>query len=393
MKPVFFYGSLKDHGLLEIVLGRAVAAADFVEAEVEGFVTCRMQDEAYPVLLPMPGAVSTGRVFYPRCDADVDRLSFYEEAEYDLVEIEARIGGDPLTARYFRGTEKRAPTSLIWDFEAWCLNDRAAARHGAREYMAYYGKLSLEEVDRRWNGIMTRAHQRARAEVEAATPGRLRSAFGPEAVAHESTEVAYSDFILVEHHRLSHRRHDGSWSAPLDRTAVLWGDAATVLPYDAARDRVMLVEQFRPGPAARGDRLPWCIEVIAGRIDPDETPEQAARREAREEGGVTLGAIEAMPPFYPTPGLVAEKFYGFVGAADLPGTGGIHGLAAEGEDIRTLILGLDEALAALEAGEINTSAAQTSLMWLARHRARLRAAWCKPSCEPAPSGLHVAPRN
>ncbi|MCB2157335.1 MAG: NUDIX domain-containing protein, partial [Rhodobacteraceae bacterium] len=46
------------------------------------------------------------------------------------------------------------------------------------------------------------------------------------------------------------------------------------------RDRVLLIEQFRMGPYARGDAEPWLIEAIAGRVDPGETPEDAARREA-----------------------------------------------------------------------------------------------------------------
>ena len=50
-----------------------------------------------------------------------------------------------------------------------------------------------------------------------------------------------------------------------------------MLPYDPGRDRVLLIEQFRPAPMARGDRNSWCIEVIAGRIDTTETQEQTAR--------------------------------------------------------------------------------------------------------------------
>ena len=64
---------------------------------------------------------------------------------------------------------------------------------------------------------------------------------------------------------------------------IVSGDAVTVLPYDPKRDLVLVVEQIRAGPFARGDRQSWQIEAIAGRVDPFETPEQAARREAVEE--------------------------------------------------------------------------------------------------------------
>ncbi|MBY8977540.1 NUDIX domain-containing protein [Rhodobacteraceae bacterium NNCM2] len=375
MKPVFFYGSLRDRELLEVVLARPVDDGDFVDASAAGFVTCRMMGEPYPLLLPQPGASAEGKIFRPRTDEDIARLTFYEEAEYDLVEIDVLTTEGGVVAQYFRATGKRAPTDLAWDFERWQREAKAAAIHGAREYMAYFGRLTIEEVDQRWNGIMTRAHQKARANEEAAPAGILRTGFEPEAVEHIKVKYPYSDFMLVQQHRLRHRRFDGTWSAEMNRSVALWGDAATILPYDPATDRVLLIEQFRPGPAARGDLTPWCIEVIAGRIDPEETPEATARREALEEGGVEIGALHPLPPFYPTPGMVAEKFYGFVGQADLAGEGTLGGLAAEDEDIRAIILPLDQAMAALDAGEVNTSAAQNALLWLDRNRKLLQTKW------------------
>jgi nudix-type nucleoside diphosphatase (YffH/AdpP family) len=179
----------------------------------------------------------------------------------------------------------------------------------------------------------------------------------------------------VQELRLRHRRFDGGWTGSLDRTVVVWGDAVTVLPYDPRRDRVLLIEQFRPAPAARGDRNPWCIEAIAGRLDTGETPEQTARREAAEEAGLTLGRIVGIADYYPSPGLACEHITAFAGEADLAGTGGLHGMADEGEDIRTVVRGFDEAMAAIPAGAINNGNALVSLLWLAANRQRLRDEW------------------
>jgi nudix-type nucleoside diphosphatase (YffH/AdpP family) len=185
----------------------------------------------------------------------------------------------------------------------------------------------------------------------------------------------YTSFLAVQELRLRHRRFDGGWTGELDRSVVAWGDAVSVLPYDPGRDRVLLIEQFRPAPMARGDRNPWCIEVIAGRVDAAETPEQTARREAAEEAGLTLGRIAGIAGYYPSPGLACEHLTAFVGEADLAGAGGLHGLAREGEDIRTMVLGFDEAMAAVEAGAVNTAIALVSLLWLAANRQRLRDEW------------------
>ena len=56
------------------------------------------------------------------------------------------------------------------------------------------------------------------------------------------------------------------------RARVPDGRRITVLPYDPARDRVMVVEQFRMVLIARGSK-PLTLEPIAGRQRRGETPE------------------------------------------------------------------------------------------------------------------------
>ncbi|HUS55259.1 MAG TPA: hypothetical protein VMY41_14805 [Thermohalobaculum sp.] len=64
-----------------------------------------------------------------------------------------------------------------------------------------------------------------------------------------------------------------------------------------------------------------------------------------------------------------------MGEADLVGAGGLHGLADEGEDIRTVALDFDEAMAAISTGALNTAIALISILWLAANRQRLRDEW------------------
>jgi nudix-type nucleoside diphosphatase (YffH/AdpP family) len=148
-----------------------------------------------------------------------------------------------------------------------------------------------------------------------------------------------------------------------------------VLPYDAQRDRVLLVEQFRLGPYARGDALPWVLEPVAGRIDGAETHADAARREAMEEAHVTLSRLEKIAAYYPTPGYSSEFFHSYLGLADLPDDlAGTGGLDSEHEDIRVHLLSFDDAMALVTSGEINIGPLILSLIWLERERSRLRAA-------------------
>jgi ADP-ribose pyrophosphatase len=177
----------------------------------------------------------------------------------------------------------------------------------------------------------------------------------------------------VEEYALRFRRFDGTLSPEVNRAVFISGDAVTVLPYDPVRDVVLLIEQFRPGPFARGDAQAWSLEAIAGRIDAGETPEEAARREAMEEAGLTLGAMEYVGGYYPTPGAMAEFLYSYVALTDLPeGVEGVFGVEGEAEDIRGHRMPFAEFEGLMASGEVNNGPLLLTGLWLQRERARLR---------------------
>ena len=51
------------------------------------------------------------------------------------------------------------------------------------------------------------------------------------------------------------------------------------------------------------------LEVPAGKIDPGESPEDAAKRELKEETGYTAGNIKFLMQFYPSVGYSEEILY------------------------------------------------------------------------------------
>jgi ADP-ribose pyrophosphatase len=183
----------------------------------------------------------------------------------------------------------------------------------------------------------------------------------------------YAGFFSVEEYDLRFRRFDGAMSPVVRRAVFISGDAVTVLPYDPVRDRVLLIEQFRAAVHARGDDQPWLLEVIAGRVDPGETPQEAARREAAEEAGLALGDLLEVAGYYPSPGAKAEYLYSYVALADLPdGTAGTFGLASEAEDIRGHLIGFDQLMALVRSGEAANAPLILTALWLERERGRLR---------------------
>lgn len=186
--------------------------------------------------------------------------------------------------------------------------------------------------------------------------------------------TSYQGYFRIERFRLRHRLFAGGWTGEVMRELFERGHAAAVLPYDPQRDSVALLEQFRIGAYAAG-RPPWVIEIVAGIIEPGETPEDVVRREAVEEAGVSLTALEPVHRVLASPGGTSETCMIYCGRADLGKAGGIFGLAAEHEDIRVLVLTADEAFALLAAGRVENATAVIALQHLALHRDRLRRQW------------------
>lgn len=187
-----------------------------------------------------------------------------------------------------------------------------------------------------------------------------------------SRQICYEGFFRLERLDLRHSLHGGGMSPVLSREIVERGDVAAVLLYDPRLDRVVMIEQFRVGAMADG-RGPWLLEIVAGLIEPGEAPEQVARREAIEEAGCAIEALEPITCFYVTPAKSSERSYLYCGLVDAADAGGIHGLAHEGEDICVVPLPAVDALALVDDGTINSAWPIIALQWLARHRERLRA--------------------
>lgn len=185
---------------------------------------------------------------------------------------------------------------------------------------------------------------------------------------------AYRGYGGIDLYRLRHRRHDGGWSPTLSREVYHRGHVAAVLPYDPIADRVVLLEQFRVGAFVAGAPA-WQIEIVAGMIDREETPEAVARREAIEEAGCDVTELWPIQRYLVSPGAITETVELYLGRVDSRNVGGIHGLAAEGEDIKVSTAAVDELPVLLAGGKIGNAMTLIALQWLLLHREDVRAKW------------------
>ena len=367
---IFLFGTLRHDTLREKVMGRGVAGraailADHAVLDLGGL----------PVLHPAAGQAAQG-LKVELSSAELARLDLYEAVfGYQRQPVTIACDGQTVAAQLYAPAQAvSVDTARPWRVEDWAAAQAEAALAAADEVFTLAGQIGVEALRIRYPMLLAHHASRVRAG-RAAQPARLRRDWGREDVISRQRMSPYAHFFGVQVDDLRFRRFDGSLGPLVRRAGFVMSDAITLLPYDPARDCVMVIEQFRYGPYLRGDANCWVLEPIAGRIDPGESPEACALREAQEEAALDLSADALIPigNSYPSPGAVSEFLFGFVGLCDLPKTReGVAGLAFEAEDIRSHILPLDDLMALIAQGEVQNGPLIQSTYWLALHRAELR---------------------
>jgi len=187
-------------------------------------------------------------------------------------------------------------------------------------------------------------------------------------------ETSYSGFFKVESIQVQHKLFAGSWSSPITRELLSRGETVGVLPYDPIADTVVLVEQFRIGALDRA-RSPWLLELVAGIIERDESPQEVASREAIEEANCRVTDLLPLAEYFPSPGACSEYIKLFCGKTVTEGLGGIHGCDSEGEDIKVHVMPRETAYKHLSLGDIVEAHTIIALQWLQLNYQRLQQSW------------------
>ena len=190
----------------------------------------------------------------------------------------------------------------------------------------------------------------------------------------DKVKTVYQGFFTVQAWHLQHELFAGGLSPPIVRECFRRADAAGVLAFDPIANKVVLLEQFRIGAKVNDDN-PWVMEIIAGLIEPGQQPHEVAIREACEEAGCEILALEPICQYYTNPGSTSEVMHLFCGMVDSRYIGGIHGLPEEGEDIKVHVLDYDQVISRYHQGQINNAFTLISLQWLILNHQRLRAQW------------------
>jgi len=117
----------------------------------------------------------------------------------------------------------------------------------------------------------------------------------------------------------------------VDRAIVDHPDGVVVLAYDPERRVALMISEARPAVMFAGGST--ILEAIGGTLD--DEPEDCARREALEEGGLKLGELTLVGQVWMTPPNSTERLHLFLAPytrADRVAEGG--GLDSEQEHLK-----------------------------------------------------------
>ena len=181
--------------------------------------------------------------------------------------------------------------------------------------------------------------------------------------------VAFDGFRPLASHVVRVPRRNGG---PVEQDRLLFeiGHVVAILPYDPKRNRLVLIRQFRLGAHLTGGGGDM-VEIPAGLVDAGEDLAQTARRELTEETHLTARSLKHAMDFVPSAGFIAERghlYFAEVDASQLPEETGV---VSETEVIRPFLADPDEALAALDGGQIRNGYTAIALLWFARNRNEL----------------------
>lgn len=365
MEPLFIFGTLQHRPLLEAVLGHSEGII-LQASELPGYRVSSVTEGPFPMIVPAADCSAPGLLISGLTSKDYDRLDYYEAAfGYHLVDVQ--VSGGKTSKAYFPPAGKWTENGS-WDIGDWVHRWGALSVLAAAEVMTYEGVKTPAEISVLFPIIRARAWSTLNAKLSKHGALTLHGS-----VQVDEVKRPYANYFSLDEYCLKHERFDGSMSETLMRAVFRAPDATLVLPYDPYRDRVLLVEQVRLGPLARGDETIWQLEPVAGRLDAGELPEEAARREAIEEAGLKLGELIPVAETYCSPGNSSEFYYIYVGIADLPeSAAGVGGVPEEHEDIRSHVISFDTLMDMCDGLKFCNAPLVMASYWLARHRGRLR---------------------
>lgn len=160
-------------------------------------------------------------------------------------------------------------------------------------------------------------------------------------------KIVFNEKLIIEKGELI----DGEKS--FSRYRINRPDASAVLILNKETNKIILTRQFRYAIASKIEEPIY--EIVAGKIDKNENPSDAAIRETEEETGyrISMENLTFLIFCFVSPGYTSEKFhlyYAAVTNADKVSEGG--GIKSENENIEVIEMDLNDFYNQIDSGKI-----------------------------------------
>ncbi len=178
------------------------------------------------------------------------------------------------------------------------------------------------------------------------------------------TEILSKEWSLLKQVTFEYLQEDGSWQTQ-KREIYERGNASVIILYNKKQNTVILTKQFRLASFLNGNETGMLIEACAGMLDKNESPENAATRETKEETGYKIHNAVTVFESYMSPGSLTEILHFFI--AEYTHDMKIYeggGVANEQENIEVLEMNFDYALSMIDSGQIKDAKTIMLLQYL-----------------------------
>jgi len=145
------------------------------------------------------------------------------------------------------------------------------------------------------------------------------------------------------------------------------GDSAAIVLFEKDTNSLILVRQFRFPTTKHGSG--WIDELVAGKIEENESGDKTIKRESIEEIGYQVKSIEEIGSYYLSPGGTTERiflYYSEVSKSDKTKDGG--GEDGSSEDIETVKYSVEELEKTIKEGVIVDAKTVIGFQWFVSNK-------------------------
>ncbi len=168
-------------------------------------------------------------------------------------------------------------------------------------------------------------------------------------IVHKTLSKAWATLNQIDY---DYKFKDNSWKR-VSRESYDRGNGTGVLLYNIEKSTVILTRQFRMPIYEKNPNEAMSIEVCAGAIDNNDSPESTIIREVEEEVGYRVKQVEKVMEAYMSPGALTEKMFLYVAPySDAMKVNEGGGVAGEHEEIEVLEMSLLKAIKMMQSGDI-----------------------------------------